>query len=77
MTLALFVNSDGTTERREAGGYRVVDYDRGKVWSQTQEASDGIQHLIVYVEIPWSSFSGRTPKEEREAQEQYRKAAKA
>lgn len=71
---AILVNADGTTETRESADFRIVDYDRGKVWSECGTAtSDGVTLLKVYAEIPWNRFSQRTPKEEREAQEQYRR----
>lgn len=77
---AIFVNADGSTETREIGPakYRVADFDRGKAWTHggvACVADEGEPRVLVYSEIPWSSYSSLSPKKEKERQEELHKKA--
>jgi len=72
MKVVIFVNADGSTERRPLAAllYRVADFDRGKAWAQMASAINEKTSIPVYVEIPWSSYSEREPKAQKEYEEE-------
>jgi hypothetical protein len=74
---AVFVDGGGRAKVRTIRECkpRIADFERGKAWAIASSAqhSETYDRVAVYVEIPWSSYSSLSPKEERDRQIQLRR----
>jgi hypothetical protein len=72
---AVFVDASGRARSRtiREAKPRIADFERGKAWALMGASVAVSLHVHVYVEIPWSSYSSLSPKDERDRQIQLRR----